>query len=197
MDEFKIQLIDAANHQSAFNQALLRSLIGIQKEHFYDASIEQSGFFVTEWSMEEITALLLAGSVIHVAVTSNQALAAYVVISPIEEFTKQLTSAEHTFDTTQINERGDWLYLYQIGVAAKLTNRKIGTSLLGRVLKQYPNKSFFSDYMIRPRVNRSSEHLFRRLGFNECGMLDLEAYRGFEPSTWQLVKFNYNEGIIK
>ena len=187
--EHTFKIINAQNYEEFENQNLLRNLINVQTDHLYDESVQQESFLVTVWTIKEINGLIAGGSTFYILIDSYHSFIGYIITSKIEEFTKQLNDTSNTFNIEQLKDLKAWIYIHQIVVEKSFLKMGIGTLLIDHVLKVYRDYSFVSDYMINPKINLSSSKLFEKKHFIKSGILNLTSYRGFKPSSWQIVTF--------
>lgn len=168
----------------------LEAVMAIQRSHVLQAEQQDGsrGFVITVWKEGEWLRLLQTGSRLFVLTGVDGTVQAYTLIAPASEFVQILTEGRYKLEVDfGAVAAEDWRYLYQVSVARGVQGQRLGEALVREAMARAGARRFVSDYLIEPHLNRASQKFCERLGFRPIGRLELESYRGFAPTTWQVV----------
>ena len=181
--------IGADNLNEKNSVSIIQQAIEIQKSHLLGPkSNESAGFVITVWTFDEWTELLRSGSRLIASIDELGRLESYCVVAKLCEFTKILKTGEHslTIDLFRAHEN-DWRYLYQAAVSGNCRGSRKGLEIVREAISMTKAKHFVTDFMTSPSNNIASSRMLERLGFKTLGQLKIKDYRGFEPTTWQVM----------
>lgn len=190
MDNAGVNLMTISGAEVHKNATVIEQALSLQREWIADRvqTSNRAGFLISLFDADELINLVKQGS-LHYA-TKDQKLVGYILTTPIEEFTKLLTSAENSYTKPKwMNISPSLEYLYQIAVSRNLGRTGLGSTLLKYALSKVRH-SILTDVLIEPVANKASLRFFKKNGFRDAGILTLKDYRNFGNLKSQVLLWN-------
>lgn len=172
----------SATELRAPTPALEQDVLALQRDWIAGATSDiQKGFLISAFAPGELEKLIENGAFLYAARSHTAALAAYILIAPLTEFTelyKDPALGKMLWHGSPITIDEPFKYLYQMATRRGEEHRGLGAQLL-----QYASEDLqcplLTDVLCAPLNNEASRNFFVKQGFREAGRLHLKAYRDF------------------
>lgn len=199
--EFIIDFVENNDRDSLKQIIQVQKSLALQGDHLKDKSRSDTGFLISYSSENELLFYLEnGGKIITAREPSFGKVLGYLLATPGKGFFRDHPTTETFWDTEGLRlrfqpvfQKGEFLYLSQIGVLMDYHHKNVAASIHQYLLKNYTDTYLIAAVLKEPLLNLRSHKFFEKQGYQYLGEFFtplLKSWKNVKSSLLLLEKNN-------